>query len=48
MQDNSFGGKFVIVATYTSDVNVYKLYFEKSTTKYMQKPLQSSDIVSGH
>ena len=41
MQANSSGGKFVIVSLYASEINVYKLCFEKSVLENIHKPLQS-------
>ena len=37
---NSSGDKFVIASICTSELNVYKLYFEKSAFEYIHKPLQ--------
>ena len=43
VRGNCCGGKFVIITSLcTSEVNVYKLYFEKSVIEDIQKPLQSN------
>jgi len=41
VQANSSDGKFVIASLSTSELNVHKIYFEKSAREDIHKPLQS-------